>query len=395
MNDTKPPEKRRIPEPTARNARVLIVDDSAIVRQVLQAQLSRQAGIEVVGTAADPLAAREKILALKPDCIILDIEMPHMNGLTFLRKLMKFHPVPTIICSSVTPKGCALALECLEAGALEVVSKPGGSFSVGDVALRLAELVRVAMHAPRRVSTISRMPSAAGFVDCAPEKSSSSAPVRSVAKPTINLNPTFRPDLSDRLIAIGTSTGGTEALRTVLTALPIETPPILIVQHMPEGFTKAFADRLNSMCTITVKEAEDGDAVIAGRALLAPGSFHMRLVRERVGVGSQWTVRVADGPRVLRHKPSVEVLFESCAQYAAARAMGIIMTGMGGDGATGLLSMRKAGAVTVAQDEQSCVVYGMPREAVLCGAVQTVAPLDRIAGLMMEFTTGALTAQAA
>jgi two-component system chemotaxis response regulator CheB len=164
---------------------------------------------------------------------------------------------------------------------------------------------------------------------------------------------------------------------------------------MPEGFTKAFADRLNSICKITVKEAQDGDAVIAGRALLAPGSFHMRLVRERVGVGSQWIVRVADGPRVLRHKPSVEVLFESCAQYAAARAMGIIMTGMGGDGATGLLSMRKAGAVTVAQDEQSCVVYGMPREAVLCGAVQTVAPLDRIAGLMMEFTTGALTAQAA
>jgi two-component system chemotaxis response regulator CheB len=395
MNDTKPPEKRRIPEPNTRNARVLIVDDSAIVRQVLQAQLSRQAGIEVVGTAADPLAAREKILALKPDCIILDIEMPHMNGLTFLRKLMKFHPVPTIICSSVTPKGCALALECLEAGALEVVSKPGGSFSVGDVALRLAELVRVAMHAPPRVSMISRMPSAAEFAECAPEKSSSAAPVRSVAKPTINLNPTFRPGLSDRLIAIGTSTGGTEALRTVLTALPIETPPILIVQHMPEGFTKAFADRLNSICKITVKEAEDGDAVIAGRALLAPGSFHMRLVRERVGVGSQWIVRVADGPRVLRHKPSVEVLFESCAQYAAARAMGIIMTGMGGDGATGLLSMRKAGAVTVAQDEQSCVVYGMPREAVLCGAVQTVAPLDRIAGLMMEFTSGALTAQAA
>jgi two-component system chemotaxis response regulator CheB len=208
-----------------------------------------------------------------------------------------------------------------------------------------------------------------------------------------------RAGLGDKLIAIGTSTGGTEALRTVLSQLPRDVPPILMVQHMPEGFTRAFADRLNGLCQIEVKEAEDGDAVIPGRALLAPGNRHMRLVRESsatsvLGAG-RWIVRVADGPRVLRHKPSVEVLFESCAQYAGAKALGIIMTGMGNDGATGLLSMRKAGALTVGQDEASCVVYGMPREAALCGAVQVVSPLDRIARNIVDFTNGALTAQAA
>ncbi|RLS64853.1 MAG: chemotaxis response regulator protein-glutamate methylesterase [Planctomycetota bacterium] len=385
-----------------RLARVLIVDDSAIVRQVLQAQLAREPGVEVVGTAADPFAAREKILALKPDCVVLDIEMPRMDGLTFLRKLMKFHPVPTIICSSVTPRGCALALECLEAGAFEVVSKPGGNFSVGEVARRLGELVRAAVN-----SRIARTTNNSGVATLPLTDDGDSAKVneplmprvatRVVAKPAEQklISPLFRPGLSDKLIAIGTSTGGTEALRKVLTELSVDTPPILMVQHMPEGFTKAFADRLNSLCRIAVKEAEDGDAVIAGRALLAPGSFHMRLVREGGPASNKWIVRVTDGPRVLRHKPSVEVLFESCAQYAGKKAMGVIMTGMGNDGAAGLLSMRKAGAVTVAQDEQSCVVYGMPREAALCGAAQTIAPLDRIAKLISDFTAGSLVAQAA
>lgn len=403
MADMKNSDARTSPEKTTRNSRVLIVDDSAIVRQVLQAQLARQPGIEVVGTAADPIAAREKILALSPDCVVLDIEMPRMDGLTFLRKLMKFHPVPTIICSSITPRGCALALECLEAGALEVVSKPGGNFSVGDVAARLGELVRAALHAPMpRASSISRPTS---VIDI-PEKPSERLSTTHGEKPALTSalrasiasglpNPVFRPGLSDRLIAIGTSTGGTEALRTVLSALPAETPPILMVQHMPEGFTKAFADRLNSLCRIRVKEAEDGDPVLAGCALLAPGSRHMRLVRDGGPACGKWIVRVADGPRVLRHKPSVEVLFESCAQYAGNRAMGIIMTGMGNDGATALLSMRKAGAVTVGQDEQSCIVYGMPREAALCGALQLVSPLDRIAKHIADFTNGALTAQAA
>ncbi len=391
----------------ARVARVLVVDDSAIVRQVLQAQLSRQPGIEVVATAADPFAAREKILQLKPDCVILDIEMPRMDGLTFLKKLMKFHPVPTIVCSSVTPKGCALAVECLEAGALEVVSKPGGSFSVGDVATRLAELVRASLHSAAhlptpRVSAIPALPLTAvtTSVSSAPQNSGPPSSVHSMlAARTAPKPPVMRAGLGDKLIAIGTSTGGTEALRTVLSQLPRDVPPILMVQHMPEGFTKAFADRLNGLCQIEVKEAEDGDAVIPGRALLAPGNRHMRLVRESSATGTmgsgRWIVRVADGPRVLRHKPSVEVLFESCAQYAGAKALGIIMTGMGNDGATGLLSMRKAGATTIGQDEPSCVVYGMPREAALCGAVQVVSPLDRIAKHIVDFTNGALAAQAA
>ncbi len=397
--------------PATRTARVIIVDDSAIVRQVLQAQLSRQPGVEVVATAADPFAAREKILQLKPDCVVLDIEMPRMDGLTFLKKLMKFHPVPTIICSSITPKGCSLAVECLEAGAFEVVSKPGGSFSVGDVSARLGELVRAAVHTPR-AALLGGAAAAAMSASAATSTSASAATHAFTAGPGAtsaalsavnaltpakpkNLPTTFRPGLSDRLIAIGTSTGGTEALREVLSALPVEVPPIVMVQHMPEGFTKAFADRLDRLCRIAVKEAEDGDALIPGRALLAPGNRHMRLVRDGAGAASKWIVRVADGPRVLRHKPSVEVLFESCAQYAGKNAMGIIMTGMGNDGATGLLSMRKAGALTVGQDEPSCVVYGMPREAALCGAVQIVSPLDRIAKAITDFTTGALTAQAA
>lgn len=377
MQDTKPTNAA----PATRTARVILVDDSAIVRQVLQAQLSRQPGIEVVATAADPFAAREKILELKPDCVVLDIEMPRMDGLTFLKKLMKFHPVPTIICSSITPKGCTLAVECLEAGAFEVVSKPGGNFSVGDVATRLAELIRAATHAPKaHAPTPTHGVSAVNAL----------TPAQPKALPTA-----FRPGLSDKLVAIGTSTGGTEALREVLAALPVDVPPIVMVQHMPEGFTKAFADRLDRLCKIAVKEAEDGDALIPGRALLAPGNRHMRLVRDGGGAASKWIVRVADGPRVLRHKPSVEVLFESCAQYAGKNAMGIIMTGMGNDGATGLLSMRKAGALTVGQDEPSCVVYGMPREAALCGAVQVVSPLDRIAKHIVDFTSGALSAQAA
>jgi len=396
MQEIKPNDNKPLDPRPSRIARVLIVDDSAIVRQVLQVQLSRQPGVEVVATAADPFAAREKILALKPDCVVLDIEMPRMDGLTFLKKLMKFHPVPTIICSSITPRGCALALECLEAGAFEVVSKPGGNFSVGDVAARLGELVRAAVHVPPpRASTNARSTESMPMEDSEPSTPRLSA-VNALTPPLVkSINTNFRHGLSDKVIAIGTSTGGTEALREVLTALPVDVPPIVMVQHMPEGFTKAFADRLDRLCKIRVKEAQDGDPLIAGCALLAPGNRHMRLVRDGAASSNRWLVRVADGPRVLRHKPSVEVLFESCAQYAGARALGIIMTGMGNDGATGLLSMRRAGAITVGQDEQSCIVYGMPREAALCGAVQIVSPLDRIAKSITDFASGALTAHAA
>ncbi|MCE2882835.1 MAG: hypothetical protein LW636_10840 [Planctomycetaceae bacterium] len=227
------------------------------------------------------------------------------------------------------------------------------------------------------------------LLGAAPYATATAAPAKPLPLPGARQGPTAR------LIAIGTSTGGTEALRIVLSALPVEVPGIVMVQHMPEGFTKAFADRLNGLCKIKVKEAEDGDAVLPGQALLAPGNRHMRIVRDTGASGARWSVRVADGPRVLRHKPSVEVLFESCAQYAGKNAMGIIMTGMGNDGATGLLSMRKAGALTIGQDEASCVVYGMPREAALCGAVQVVSPLDKIAKHIVDYSTGALTAQAA
>ncbi|MFM1805309.1 MAG: hypothetical protein RL136_2188 [Planctomycetota bacterium] len=393
MSEPTPANIRPTAAAAPRAARVIVVDDSAIVRQVLQNQLSRQPGVEVVATAADPFAAREKILQLKPDCVVLDIEMPRMDGLTFLKKLMKFHPVPTIICSSITPKGCSLAVECLEAGAFEVVSKPGGSFSVGDVALRLAELIRAATHTPKAALSHAHSHQSA-TAPGARAGTASAVSALTPAKPKV-LPTAHRPGLSDKLIAIGTSTGGTEALREVLTALPVDVPPIVMVQHMPEGFTKAFADRLDRLCRIAVKEAEDGDLLLPGRALLAPGNRHMRLARDGGAGGGKWIVRVADGPRVLRHKPSVEVLFESCAQYAGRNAMGIIMTGMGNDGATGLLSMRNAGALTLGQDEASCVVYGMPREAALCGAVQVVSPLDRIAKAITDYTTGALTAQAA
>ncbi len=368
------------------NARIIIVDDSAVVRQVLRNQLVCHEGIEVVATAADPFDAREKILALNPDCVILDLEMPKMDGLTFLRKLMKFHPVPVIVCSSLTPKGCSLAVDCLEAGAFEVVSKPGGNFSVGEVAARLAELVRVAASSRARTPRLLS-PQGANALTLG----MTATPAPSIATTLRATGPVLQQSRggTDRLIAIGTSTGGTEALRVVLSELTQDTPGIVMVQHMPEGFTKAFADRLNTLCRIEVKEAEDGDVVQTGRALLAPGNRHMRVARE----GTRWVVRVADGPRVLRHKPSVEVLFESAAQVAGARAMGLIMTGMGGDGATGLLSMRRAGAVTVAQDEQSCVVFGMPREAIRCGAVQVVAPLDRIAKLIADYTAMRLVAE--
>ena len=380
----------------AAKTRVIIVDDSQVMREMISQIVNGQPDMVVAGTAQDPFDAREKIKALSPDVVLLDIEMPRMDGLTFLKKLMKFHPVPTIICSSITPRGCALALECLEAGAFEVVSKPGGNFSVGDVAARLGELVRAAVHVPPpRASTNARSTESMQMEDAEPSTPRLSA-VNALTPPLVkSINTNFRHGLSDKVIAIGTSTGGTEALREVLTALPVDVPPIVMVQHMPEGFTKAFADRLDRLCKIRVKEAQDGDPLIAGCALLAPGNRHMRLVRDGAASSNRWLVRVADGPRVLRHKPSVEVLFESCAQYAGARALGIIMTGMGNDGATGLLSMRRAGAITVGQDEQSCIVYGMPREAALCGAVQIVSPLDRIAKSITDFASGALTAHAA
>lgn len=353
-----------------KNVSVLIVDDSAVVRQSLERELSRQPGITVVGTAPDPFVARDMILALKPDVLTLDIEMPRMDGLSFLRRLMKYHPLPVIVVSSLAGRGSEMAMACLEAGAIDAVPKPNESYSIGDVADRLGDLIRGAKHVRLRSSTPDA-PAAA-----TPQRLLSSGPLA---------------ETTHKVIAIGSSTGGTDALRVVLEALPKQCPGIVIAQHMPAGFTKSFADRLNTLCEIEVKEAVDGDWVVPGRALLAPGNFHLKLHRD----GARYVVRVIDGPKVNRHKPSVDVLFDSVAKCAGKNAFGAILTGMGSDGAAGLLAMRNAGAVTVGQDERTCVVYGMPKEAAKLGGVQIVSPLDEIAGHMMNYTRGVLKANVA
>ena len=350
------------------HVRVLIVDDSSIVRRALKRELDLQPGIEVIGTAPDPYIARDKIVNLKPDVITLDIEMPRMDGLTFLRKLMKHYPIPTIIVSSLTPKGCETALACLEAGAVDVLSKPGESYTIGDMATELGTVIRAAAKAQ-----IRKTPAPAG--DKPPRPQSGKSMIETTHK----------------VIALGASTGGTEALRAVLCTLPKQTPGIVITQHMPAGFTTAFAERLDGLCAIEVREAADGDAVVPGLALLAPGDKHTRLARD----GARYIVRVGGGPRVCRHRPSVEVLFESTAEYAGRNAMGVIMTGMGSDGARGLKSMRDAGAVTVAQDERSCIVFGMPREAIEAGGAAIVSPLNDISARIVEFARGKLRAKAA
>lgn len=349
------------------NVRVLIVDDSSIVRQTLRKQLSRQPGIEVVGTAPNPYIARDKILNLHPDVITLDIEMPRMDGLTFLRKLMKFHPLPTIIVSSLTPKGCETAIACLEAGAVEVVCKPGPAYSIGDMAEYLGEVIRGAANA--------RLKKPAAVEEPNRRRLSGDAMIATTHK----------------VIALGSSTGGTDALKSVLSALPRQTPGILMAQHMPPGFTTSFAKRLDGLSQIEVREAVDGDRVVPGLALLAPGDRHMQLARD----GACYVVKVGRGPRVCRHRPSVEVLFESTARYAGRNAMGVIMTGMGGDGAGGLKSMREAGALTLAQDEASCVVFGMPQEAIRLEAAGIISPLTEIPTQIAKFARGKLYAEAA
>jgi len=336
------------------NVRVLIVDDSAVVRKVLSENLSRQRGIEVVGTAPDPYVARDKIVALKPDVVTLDIEMPRMDGLTFLRKLMKYYPLPVIVVSSLTPKGGKVAMEALSVGALEVVSKPSTAYSVGDMSTQLSDKIRAIAN----VNVKARMMERKG-------PTPRNAELRSHAMTAT----------TKKIIAIGASTGGTEALKTVLMELPANAPGIVVVQHMPAQFTTSFAERLNSLCTLSVREAKDGDTIANGCALIAPGNYHMLLKRS----GARYYVRVKTGPMIHHQRPAVDILFNSTADYAGANALGIILTGMGADGADGLLKMKKAGAKTIAQDEKSCVVFGMPREAIERGAVDKVVSLDKIA----------------
>jgi two-component system chemotaxis response regulator CheB len=341
---------------TLKKIRVLIVDDSAIVRKVFSEELSKYPDIEIIGTAPDPFVARDKIVALQPDVITLDIEMPRMDGLTFLRKLMKYYPLPTIIVSSLTPKGGKLTLEAMEIGAVDVIAKPGGSYTVGNMSAQLVEKIRAASFAK-----IVKKDLVGGHE---PDQT----PLKALAQ------------TSYKVIAIGASTGGTEALKKVLTKLPANAPGIVIVQHMPANFTAAFADRLDSLCQITVKEAGDNDSVVPGLALIAPGNFHMILRRS----GARYYVEVKTGPMVHHQRPAVDILFKSAAKYAGANAIGVILTGMGADGAEGLLEMKIAGADTIAQDENSCVVFGMPKEAIKMGAADKVLPLDQIAPEMMR-----------
>jgi two-component system, chemotaxis family, protein-glutamate methylesterase/glutaminase len=340
--------------------KVLIVDDSAVVRKIFSQQLEKAPDIEVVGTAPDPYIAREKIVQLKPDVITLDIEMPRMDGITFLKHLMKSHPMPVIIVSSLTRKSSKLALEALSLGALEVLSKPSVAYSVGDMGDQLIEKIK----AVAVVDVKSRLKKA----PLAPPTSRAVYAPRALAETT------------NKLIAIGASTGGTEALKQVLTQIPRNSPGILVVQHMPPNFTAAFAERMNSLCDITVSEAKNGETITNGKALIAPGNFHMLLRRS----GSSYFVQVKTGPRVHHQRPAVDVLFKTVAMHAGANALGIILTGMGADGARGLLAMKQAGAFTIAQDEASCVVFGMPKEAIRLNAVDSVVPLDKIAQIALN-----------
>ncbi|MGO4403347.1 chemotaxis response regulator protein-glutamate methylesterase [Bosea sp. RAF48] len=354
---------------TRKPIRVLVVDDSASVRQVLSSILSQSPGIEVMGTAGDVYAATRRMQNEVPDVLILDIEMPGMDGLTFLRKIMAQRPIPVIICSTLTGTGSPTLFEALESGAVEVLAKP--RIDTRNALLETADRLRHAVHAAAQAKPRPRAP----------------RPVMQIeAKLTADV--IMPPPLSgrfhartDRIACIGISTGGTETLREVLEALPANCPGIAVVQHMPEKFTAAFARRLDSICAMEIKEAEDGDEMKIGRVLIAPGNRHMLLLR----VGQHYRVAIKDGPHVSRHRPSVDVLFRSAAQYAGGNALGIIMTGMGDDGARGLLEMRKAGARTLAQDEESSVVFGMPKEAIEFGAAERVVRLPLIAQEIMAW----------
>jgi two-component system chemotaxis response regulator CheB len=337
--------------------RVLIVDDSAIVRKLLTEALSGESGIEVVGTAPDPFVARDKILSLKPDVLTLDIEMPRMDGLTFLRKIMHYQPMPVVIISSLGQAGCQASLEALRLGAVEVLAKPGGPYSVGELRIDLAARIRAAAAA--RIRNASAQASAAA------------EPSPALVMPAAHTSATAHPSI----IAIGASTGGTEAIEAVLMRLPANCPGIVITQHIPAVFSLAFANRLNDICPMEVREARNGDKVAPGLALIAPGNFHMLLRKSPDG---NYHVTVQDGPRICYQRPSVDVLFTSVAETAGSHAVGALLTGMGSDGARGLLKMKTAGARTIAQDEASCVVFGMPKEGIRLGAADQVTPLNRI-----------------
>lgn len=334
--------------------RVLVVDDSALVRKVLSDELSRYRDIEVIGTAVDPYSARDKIVRLEPDVITLDLEMPRMDGLSFLAKLMQYRPMPVVVVSSLTSGRNETALKALELGAVEVLGKPSPHSTSAVTCRDLPRAIRAA--ALVKFSNISQI-SLLG-----------SAPARAQPEPELKFITTHK------VLAIGASTGGTVAIESVLTRLPANTPGTVIVQHMPEGFTASFAQRLDSLCAMEVREAKDMDFVVSGLALVAPGNKHMLLQRS----GGNYIVRVKDGPPVHHQRPAVDVLFETVAREAGRNAVGVLLTGMGADGAKGLLEMKNSGAHTIAQDEKSCLVFGMPKEAIKLGAASEVSPLSEV-----------------
>jgi two-component system chemotaxis response regulator CheB len=395
---------------TTRKIKVLIVDDSAIVRKILSETISSEPDMEVVGTAPDPYVARDKILSLHPDVLTLDIEMPRMDGITFLKRLMHHHPIPTIIVSSLGQASCAATLEALRCGAVDVMAKPSGPYSVGDLRHSLAAKIRGAAGArPRPASDIvpavvpeqkpvspapvqrpvasvipaqkpaapsQKVTSIAQAQNAQPQTATSIAPETKTAPSCLSGLP-----LDPRtIIAIGASTGGTVAIQEIMLQLPADMPPMVVTQHIPAGFSLAFANRLNKLCRMEVREAVDGDMLRRGLALIAPGDYHMLLRR----AGAGYMVELQQGPQVCYQRPSVDVMFASVAQTAGTNAIGVILTGMGNDGARGMLSMRRAGAFTIGQDEPSCVVYGMPREAKRIDAVCTVASLNDIPRVLTD-----------
>lgn len=350
--------------------KVLVIDDSALIRSLLSEIINRQPGMEVVGTAPDPLVAREKIKALNPDVLTLDVEMPKMDGLAFLERLMRLRPMPVVMVSSLTERSSAITLRALELGAVDFVTKPkldirsGLEEYAGELAAKLRSAASARLRLPRP---------AAGSHPTPVEARNSADAVLAAERHAFST--------TEKIILVGASTGGTEALKEFLVSMPADSPAILITQHMPEMFTRTFAKRLDSLCSLSVKEAEDGERVLPGHAYVAPGSRHLLLKRS----GANYVVQLSDGPPVNRHRPSVDVLFRSGANSAGRNAVGIIMTGMGDDGAAGMLEMHEAGAHTLAQDEESCVVFGMPKEAIARGGVDEIAPLHDLSRRLLHW----------
>ena len=341
--------------------KILIVDDSAVVRQTIEEILNSDPEIQVVATAPDPYIAADRIRNELPDVITLDVEMPRMDGITFLQKIMRQRPIPVVMCSSLTEKGSETALKAMEFGAVEIIQKPrlGAKNFLEESKIHICDTVKAA-------AMVHVKPIAKTVLEATPKLTADSVIAKGNGKAMIRT--------TEKVIVVGASTGGTEALKVFLEALPLDTPGIVIVQHMPEHFTTAFSKRLDGICRVSVKEAEDNDTVIRGRALIAPGNHHLLLKRS----GARYYVEVKDGPLVCRHRPSVDVLFRSAARYSGKNTVGVIMTGMGDDGARGMQEMKEAGAANIAQDEKTSVVFGMPQEAIKRGGVDKVLPLEKI-----------------